>query len=165
MKKKFCNRCGLEKLETRFSPNRRCLAGITRRAYCMDCESKKIPANKIQRTLFEVAFPRPNHGEVFPCPLCLLALPKRHPTDACLDHDGTIGNVRGWLCNTCNTNLGKWSPDKLIRAIAYVILHEKKNSPWTVEGCNQLENTNRLSLLLTDAINTTVTSYLNPTPA
>jgi hypothetical protein len=164
-KTKFCNRCGLEKPETHFSPNRHCLSGVTRRAYCMDCESKKIPVNKSQLTLFEVTFPRPDYGELFSCPLCLLARPKRNPTDVCLDHSPLNGNVRGWLCNTCNTNNGKWSQDQMIRAIAYGILHEKKNSPWTAEGCNQLGNLNRLSSLLSDSINTAVTSYLNPTPA
>ena len=39
------------------------------------------------------------------CDLC------RRDTSSSLDHDHTTGTVRGWLCITCNTGLGKLGDD------------------------------------------------------
>ena len=52
-----------------------------------------------------------------PCPIC-----RRETRRWVLDHDHRTGRFRGWLCNGCNTALGKFADDAatLRRAAAYL---------------------------------------------
>ncbi len=54
----------------------------------------------------------------------------RTPGETCrlaLDHNHTTGQVRGLLCHSCNTGIGKFkeSKDLLIRAISYLEFYEE----------------------------------------
>ena len=52
-----------------------------------------------------------------PCPIC-----QEHTTKWVLDHNHDTGRLRGWLCNSCNTGIGKLgdSVETLQRAIDYL---------------------------------------------
>lgn len=47
----------------------------------------------------------------------------------CLDHDHLTGKIRGWLCQPCNTALGKFGDnvEGLLNAIAYLRREPKEN--------------------------------------
>jgi hypothetical protein len=55
------------------------------------------------------------------CELC--GQPQNTKRDALdLDHDHATGGLRGWLCNQCNSAIGKLGDDAagLLRAVAYL---------------------------------------------
>ena len=52
------------------------------------------------------------------CPIC-----KGENKELVLDHNHSTGEFRGWICNDCNTAMGKLgdSHEVLARAIAYLL--------------------------------------------
>ena len=57
------------------------------------------------------------------CPIC-----KGENQDLVLDHNHTTGEFRGWICNDCNSAIGKLgdSHEVLARAIAYLLVWTRK---------------------------------------
>ena len=55
---------------------------------------------------------------------------KKRRTPWRLDHCHETGEFRGFLCNSCNTGLGKFKddPEILLNAIAYLQGHKQKSS-------------------------------------
>lgn len=86
---------------------------ITKRPSCRDCRKIKngvaIPSK--QRTHWEDN--RPVNGSLFTCPICkkttIVGISK-----VVLDHNHATGNVRGWLCESCNTGIGRFDDDEEI---------------------------------------------------
>lgn len=71
-----------------------------------------------------------------------------------MDHDPETANIRDWVCNTCNTNLGKWRTlMQIAKALAYVALHTKAPMPWLI-GRSHVENVNLLALKIVNFVDT-----------
>ena len=115
---KVCRDCGIEKDIEEFEPNRKFYSPdepngrIVRRPSCKKCRSKKKNINSQQKKRYK----RPDELE---CPLCLDVVDGSY---ARLDHSHETGDVRGWLCDNCNTALGKFKddPEVLKRAIDWL---------------------------------------------
>jgi hypothetical protein len=56
------------------------------------------------------------------------------------DHDHNTDEFRGWLCEPCNTGIGKLGDDLngLRMAMAYLKRVEKRNSPHTLEVVHKI---------------------------
>jgi hypothetical protein len=54
--------------------------------------------------------------------ICNKTFKREHNNDVVLDHSHVDGAVRGWLCSSCNTSLGKFNDDINIlqRAIDWI---------------------------------------------
>jgi len=120
---KVCTQCGVDKTYDSFQINQYGKNNrILRRPVCKDCYSKKkqIPSNI--RKEYERKFPRPEIGTDFHCPVCdKIKLHKFH-NDICLDHNHETGDVRGYLCGSCNASIGKFHEDPIVleRAIRWL---------------------------------------------
>jgi len=108
---KICDRCyKLLETEKLFSNNRIKKYGkITKRPSCKNCrkiiEGKSI--NKNDRQEWETIKPK---NELFSCPICkkksIAGL-----TKIVLDHNHKTGQVRGFICESCNTGIGRFKDD------------------------------------------------------
>jgi hypothetical protein len=115
---KVCRDCKEEKPLDEFEPNRKFYDNsnpdgrIVRRPSCRKCRSNKKPISTAERKYWK----RP---KTFECPVCLYDYDGSY---ARLDHCHTTGDIRGWLCDNCNTGLGKFREDKevLKRALKYL---------------------------------------------
>jgi Recombination endonuclease VII len=65
---------------------------------CRDCIKKHV---KIRKELHKNAPPKPEFCE------CCGEIPRKW----CLDHDHKTDKFRGWLCDKCNTGIGKLGDD------------------------------------------------------
>lgn len=120
---KVCKVCKVEKTVESFAPNQYGKDNrVLRRPVCRECYSKKIKIHPLQKKEFEKTFPRPLIGEKFYCPVCAKTFIREHTNDVVLDHSHTDGSVRGWLCSSCNTSIGKFNDDVEIlkRAIDWI---------------------------------------------
>ncbi|MFW2177514.1 MULTISPECIES: endonuclease VII domain-containing protein [unclassified Moraxella] len=106
---KVCDRCyKYLDTETCFENNRLKKGDvITKRPSCREC--RKIKNGKsiltAHRKIWEEA--KPKMGELFTCPICqkttVVGIVK-----IVLDHNHHTGEVRGWLCESCNTGIGRF---------------------------------------------------------
>lgn len=120
---KICKVCKVGKSVEDFAPNQYGKDNrVLRRPVCRECYSKKIKIHSVQKKEFKKIFPRPQIGEKFHCPVCLKTFIREHNNDVVLDHSHTDGSVRGWLCSSCNTSIGKFDDDveTLKRAIEWI---------------------------------------------
>lgn len=120
---KICKVCKVKKSIEDFAPNQYGKDNrVLRRPVCKECYSKKVKADPEQKKEFEKKFPRPQIGEKFHCPICLKTFIREHNNDVVLDHSHIDGSIRGWLCSSCNTSIGKFNDDVEIlkRAIDWI---------------------------------------------
>jgi len=120
---KICDRCfRLLPTVTSFSGNRLKKGDIvTNRPSCKSCRKHKdgIPISPNDKKSWEVS--KPAQFSPFTCPICqkttLVGL-----TKIVLDHCHKTGKVRGWLCESCNTGIGRFDDDPAIanRAIQWL---------------------------------------------
>jgi len=121
---KVCTECGVEKDEEEFAPNQYGKNNrVLRRPVCRECYAKKVKPNPERKRLFEQKNPKPKIGDIFFCPICNRKFKRKFPNDVVLDHSHVDGTVRGWLCSSCNTSLGKFKDDVSIlqRAINWIL--------------------------------------------
>ncbi len=122
-KYKVCDRC-FKRLdtETYFSNNRIKKDNvITKRPSCKSCrkikDGKSISAS--DRALWNLKKPR--DYEPFTCPICdktsIVGI-----TKIVLDHSHKTGKVRGYLCESCNTGIGRFDDDAslITKAISWL---------------------------------------------
>lgn len=135
---KVCSICGVGKLEEEdFYFHSR--DGVYR-TDCKKCFQAKVKRNADNRrqpgdtrsqlwkfglTIEEWRERRDSQGGV--CAICR-RLPTKKKLVLQVDHCHTTGNVRGLLCNSCNTVLGLFEedPNRFVRAIEYLTVDE----PW-----------------------------------
>lgn len=122
-KTKVCRICKIEKpieafAKNQFGKNNR----ILRRPVCRECYAKKIKLNAKEKKAYILANPRPKIGESFTCPLCHKSFVRQFQNDVVLDHSHIDGSIRGWVCSSCNTSIGKFGEDigTLERAIEWI---------------------------------------------
>jgi hypothetical protein len=127
--KKICDRC-CKLLDTKlyFSDNRLKKNNvITKRPSCKDCRKKKdgVSIKSKDREVWESK--RPKAYSLFTCPLCqkttIVGLSK-----VVLDHNHHTGKVRGFLCESCNTGIGRFDDDISLvkRAISWLAKEGKE---------------------------------------
>ena len=104
---KVCDRC-FKRLDTNlFSNNRIKKHGITKRPSCKSCrrvkEGKDISV--VDRKKWDLK--KPKDFNPFTCPICnkttIAGISK-----IVLDHNHQTGEVRGYLCESCNTGIGRF---------------------------------------------------------
>jgi hypothetical protein len=122
-KSKICTSCHTEKpieafSKNQFGKNNR----ILRRPVCKECYSKKVKINKAEMKDYIHRHPRPMIGEEFICPICHRKKIRSFQNDVVLDHSHIDGSVRGWVCSSCNTSIGKFydDADVLQRAMDWI---------------------------------------------
>ena len=92
------------------------------RSECKECRSsKKAIPSKVRRE-YEAKHPRPKIGEEFYCRVCDRTIVVQGNRDVNLDHSHETGDIRGWICNRCNTGIGnlRESVSILRRAIKWI---------------------------------------------
>lgn len=116
---KVCDRC-FKRLNTEesFSGNRIKKHGVvTNRPSCKSCRKIKDGKNisKLDRDLWEKK--KPKDYTLFTCPICnkttIVGLSK-----IVLDHCHKTGKVRGYLCESCNTGIGRFDDDPKLVQVA-----------------------------------------------
>ena len=89
---KKCIYCGEEKAFVDFPKHAHYKDNLDNR--CRSCIKKHT---KVRSTLHKIAPPKPKLCQ------CCKTIPKKW----CLDHDHNTNEIRGWLCDQCNTGIGK----------------------------------------------------------
>lgn len=119
---KICNLCHRLLPKDDFSLNQRNRHGDIRRPSCKRC--RKATENKVMSTAEREEFEktRPAPGSLFSCPICRKQTIIGVTAKIVLDHDHDTGRPRGWICESCNTGLGrlKNGEDFLQNAIDYL---------------------------------------------
>ena len=110
---KVCDRCFRFLPTSFFSNNRIKKHSITKRPSCKDCRKIKdgFAISTLDRQYWETK--KPINYELFDCPICrkvtIAGLSK-----IVLDHNHNNGEVRGYLCESCNTGIGRFDDDPKI---------------------------------------------------
>jgi len=105
---KVCDRC-YKHLETKKSyQNNRLKKGdaMTKRPSCVDCRKIKdgVDISAKDRKIWDAK--KPVKYDLFNCPICMKTTIVGI-TKQVLDHDHVTGKVRGYLCESCNTGIGR----------------------------------------------------------
>ena len=126
----ICNRCFVLKHEDEFEVNQTDSKGNkTRRPSCKICrqdiDRRSIPS----REKTQAKRLRPQKGSLFRCPICRKMGIVGVNVKVVADHDHYAGRWRSFLCDSCNTGLGRFKNGEnyLLNAIAYLKEHEFKN--------------------------------------
>ena len=124
---KICNVCFVLKPMNEFQINQTDAKGRkTRRPSCnlcrQDIDRRSIPAREKR----EEKRLRPKTGTLWQCPICRKMGIVGVNVKVVADHDHNAGRWRGFLCDSCNTGLGrlKNGENYLLNAIAYLKEHE-----------------------------------------
>lgn len=120
--KKICNVCSRLLPIEQFDKNQNGKNNRTvRRPSCNDCreiiDGVSVP-DKIKREWEKV---KPNYT-IWECPICKKRTIPGITSKVVLDHNHNTGEPRAWICDSCNTGLGRFKDDinLLQRAIDYL---------------------------------------------
>lgn len=126
--RKICNICHKLLNTTEFDRNQN---GVNnrpvRRPSCKKCrrriEGKNLSASSKKEWLKQR--PKPRH-EAFECPICRKRTIPGVTSKIVIDHDHLTGEARDWICDSCNTGIGRFKDDVSVlkRAISFL---ETKN--------------------------------------
>ncbi|GAA7618051.1 hypothetical protein HpBhutan199_07740 [Helicobacter pylori] len=126
--KKICNICHILKNTDSFEINQTDAKGRkTTRPSCRECR-KNIDGVKLSSTekkkMDEIAPPK---GSVFICPICEKRSIVGVTANLVRDHNHDTGCGREWICDSCNTGLGRFkdNPKFLEKVIEYLKKYEK----------------------------------------
>ena len=121
-KHKICNTCHCLLPVEGFAGNQRNKHGLVRRPSCKKCRTDidKRATKSSQKKRAEKA--RPKKGSVFRCPICHRRSIVGVTAKIIADHDHHTGNLRDFICDSCNTGLGRFKngQDYLQNAIHYI---------------------------------------------
>jgi len=126
---KICNVCHRLLPLDQFRPNQNKRYGIIRRPSCIYCRidiDKRPPKTKQAKALEEK---RPKIGDQFECPICERRSIAGITAKVVADHNHHTGDIRDFICDSCNTGLGRFKNGKnfLYNAIRY--LEERETKP------------------------------------
>ena len=129
---KVCTKCKVEKPLDSFGSNRRtkdglqhyckeCRSALKKKGYCPDKEADQQLKRKYGITLED--YDRLLENQEGCCSICGTDEPGGGKGRFHVDHNHITGKVRGLLCNSCNTGLGRFkdSPEVLLKAAAYLL--------------------------------------------
>lgn len=125
---KICNICHILKNTNSFEINQTDAKGNkTTRPSCRECR-KQIDGIKLSATekkrMDKLAPPK---GSVFTCPICEKRSIVGITANLVRDHNHETGEGREWICDSCNTGLGRFkdNPKFLEKVIEYLRQYEK----------------------------------------
>lgn len=124
---KICNVCHILKPIEEFDINQNSVAGKTRRPTCKDCRKNidGVALKASEKTRMEAIKPQ----VFFVCPICKKASIPGVTANLVIDHDHKTGNAREWICDSCNTGLGRFKDniELMQETIKYLKKHNKKS--------------------------------------
>lgn len=120
--KKVCNVCQRYLDTSQFQLNQNGKGDRpVRRPSCNACREiiDGVATNFRERREWELRRP---HLVPFKCPICGKVTVPGLTSKIVLDHDHNTGRIRGWICDSCNTGIGRFKDDidLLKRAIKYL---------------------------------------------
>ena len=122
--RKICNLCHVLLPSAEFQPNQKDSKGVvTTRPSCRSCRRKMVDRQEIPAVPKQEALrKKPQLGTLFSCPICRKRSIVGVTAMVVIDHDHANGKIRGYLCESCNTGLGRFKngKDYLRNAIAYL---------------------------------------------
>jgi transcription elongation factor Elf1 len=123
---KICNVCHCLKPVGNFAKNQNNLHGIIRRPSCNKCRTtidKRAPKTKQAKQMEKQ---KPKIGEPFMCPICRKRSIVGITAKIVADHDHHTGNIRAFICDSCNTGLGRFKNGEnyLMNAVDYIKDHD-----------------------------------------
>ena len=123
--RKICNICHRLLLVDFFDKNQNNKHGVLRRPSCIKCRtdidkraSKSQQAKKMEKQ-------RPEKGSPFKCPICQKRSIVGITAKIVADHDHHTGNIRDFICDSCNTGLGRFKNGKNILQNAIIYINER----------------------------------------
>jgi hypothetical protein len=120
---KICRKCQQRKSIFKFEKNQKSIRGkVSRRGECKECRKWKRPIPSKLRKEYEKIHPEPLMGKPFYCPVCQHTIIRQFKNDVTLDHSHETGEIRGYICRQCNSNIGMMdeSVNILERAIKWI---------------------------------------------
>lgn len=123
--KKICNVCHKLKKTSEFAKNQNAKNNRSvRRPSCKDCRIKMEGVGVSRADQLKWLENKPVN-EPFECPICNKRTIAGVTSKVVLEHDHHTGKAGGWICDSCNTGLGRFKDDieLLKRAIEFL----KKN--------------------------------------
>ena len=120
--KKICNICHKLLDTNKFAKNQNGINNRSvRRPSCSDCRKNLEGVNMTAKTKAEWNKNKPQYVP-FECPICAKRTIAGVTSKVVLDHNHHNGEARGWVCDSCNTGIGRFKDDiELIkRAIKFI---------------------------------------------
>ena len=119
---KICNICHRLLAVSKFDRNQTNVHGVIRRPSCIRCRTdidKKSPKTRQARQMEKQ---RPRKGSPFKCPICQKRSIVGITAKVVADHDHHTGNIRDFICDSCNTGLGRFKNGRncLQNAMLYI---------------------------------------------
>ena len=123
--KKICNVCHKLKKTKEFAKNQNAINNRSvRRPSCKDCRIKMEGAG-ISRTDRIKWLKEMPVNEPFVCPICKKRTIAGVTSKVVLEHDHHTGKPGGWICDSCNTGIGRFKDD--VELLKSAIEFLKKN--------------------------------------
>lgn len=97
-----------------------------RRPSCKECRSEidGVSISSSEKKKWEECKP---HMCYFECPICHKVTIPGLTSKVVLDHDHKTGEIRGWICDSCNTGIGRFKDDpNIIETAKNYLLNSKK---------------------------------------
>lgn len=124
--KKVCNICNRLLTTSNFQKNQNGKNNRSvRRPSCSDCR-KIIDGTELSLKDKKEWDKIKPHLIIWECPICKKRTIPGLTSKVVLDHDHTTGKPRAWICDSCNTGLGRFKDD--IKTIQDAIKYLKKRS-------------------------------------
>ncbi len=119
---KICNKCHCLLPVEEFEVNQRNKHGLVRRPSCRECRTdidKRAPKSLQAK---RAAKRKPKIGTPFQCPICKKRSIVGITARIVADHNHHTGDIRDFICDSCNTGLGRFKNgnDCLKDALAYI---------------------------------------------
>lgn len=123
--KKICNVCHKLKKTTGFAKNQNAKNNRSvRRPSCKDCRVKMEGKGVSEADKLKWLKEKPVN-EPFECPVCKKRTIAGVTSKVVLEHNHFNGKVGGWICDSCNTGLGRFKDD--VELLKSAIEFLKKN--------------------------------------
>lgn len=120
--KKICNICHKLISTAEFAKNQNAKNNRSvRRPSCQKCRKDLEGVNVSREEKIKWSKSKPVN-EPFECPICSKRTIAGITSKVVLEHDHHSGKVRGWVCDSCNTGIGRFKDDKklLKKAIQFI---------------------------------------------